>query len=57
MLTNKARFSVISGKPIKLSFQMTNINQAVGKETGLTAHVERFNNTLRQRLSGYAKLF
>lgn len=24
---------------------------AVGKETGLTAHIERFNNTLRQRLA------
>ena len=26
-------------------------HQAVGKETGNTAHIERFNNTLRQRLS------
>ncbi len=24
-------------------------HEAVGKETGLTAHVERFNNTIRQR--------
>jgi len=26
-------------------------HQAVGKETGETAHVERFNTTLRQRLA------
>lgn len=26
-------------------------HQIVGKETGQTAHVERLNNTLRQRLS------
>ena len=26
-------------------------HMAVGKETGLTNHVERFNNTLRQRIS------
>jgi IS1 family transposase len=26
-------------------------HQAVGKETGLTNHIERFNNTLRQRVS------
>ena len=25
--------------------------QAFGKDTGNTAHIERFNNTLRQRLS------
>jgi hypothetical protein len=25
----------------------------VGKETGQTAHVERWNNTLRQRLGHY----
>lgn len=27
-------------------------HQAVGKETGLTSYIERFNNTLRQRVSG-----
>jgi len=26
-------------------------HKAVGKETGLTNHIERFNNTLRQRVS------
>lgn len=26
-------------------------HQAVGKETGLTSYIERFNNTLRQRVS------
>ena len=26
-------------------------HQKVGKETGQTAHIERLNNTLRQRLS------
>jgi IS1 family transposase len=26
-------------------------NKAVGKETGLTNHIKRFNNTLRQRVS------
>jgi insertion element IS1 protein InsB len=28
-----------------------NRHKAVGKETGLTNHIERFNNTLRQRVS------
>jgi hypothetical protein len=28
---------------------------AVGKETGLTAHVERWNNTLRQRLGRFVR--
>lgn len=28
---------------------------AVGKETGATAHVERWNNTLRQRLSRFVR--
>ena len=28
---------------------------AVGKETGATAHVERFNNTLRQRLGQFVR--
>lgn len=26
-------------------------HKAVGKETGLTNHIERFNNTMRQRIS------
>lgn len=30
-------------------------HQAVGKETGLTAHVERFNNTVRQRLARFVR--
>ncbi|MFL6257740.1 MAG: IS1 family transposase, partial [Pyrinomonadaceae bacterium] len=28
---------------------------AAGKETGFTAHVERWNNTLRQRLGRFVK--
>lgn len=30
-------------------------HQAVGRETGLTNHVERFNNTLRQRLARFVR--
>ncbi len=30
-------------------------HQAVGKDSGLTSHVERFNNTLRQRLSRFVR--
>ncbi len=29
---------------------------AVGKETGETAHVERWNNTLRQRLARFVRI-
>jgi insertion element IS1 protein InsB len=32
-----------------------NHHEAVGKETGHTAHVERWNNTLRQRLSRFVR--
>ena len=30
-------------------------HQAVSKATGLTSHVERFNNTLRQRLARFVR--
>lgn len=30
-------------------------HQAVGKDTGLTNHIERFNNTLRQRLARFVR--
>lgn len=30
-------------------------HRAVGKESGLTAHIERFNNTLRQRLARFVR--
>ena len=30
-------------------------HQSVGKETGETAHVERWNNTLRQRLGRFVR--
>jgi insertion element IS1 protein InsB len=30
-------------------------HHAVGKDSGLTAHVERFNNTLRQRLARFVR--
>ena len=30
-------------------------HQAVGKESGLTNHVERWNNTLRQRLGQFVR--
>jgi IS1 family transposase len=33
----------------------TGKHQSVGKESGETAHVERWNNTLRQRLARYVR--
>ena len=30
-------------------------HRAVGKETGLTNHIERFNKTLRQRISRFVR--
>lgn len=30
-------------------------HQAVGKDSGQTSHVERFNNTLRQRLARFVR--
>ncbi|MBA2396336.1 MAG: hypothetical protein H0V70_26715 [Ktedonobacteraceae bacterium] len=33
----------------------TKTHQCVGKETGETAHMERWNNTLRQRMSRYVR--
>lgn len=30
-------------------------HQPVGKDSGLTAHVERFNNTIRQRLARFVR--
>lgn len=33
----------------------TGKHHCVGKETGQTAHVERFNNTVRQRLARYVR--
>ena len=30
-------------------------HQAVGKDSGLTAHIERFNNTIRQRLARFVR--
>ncbi len=30
-------------------------HQAVGKDSGFTAHVERFNNTIRQRLARFVR--
>lgn len=30
-------------------------HQAVGKDSGLTAHVERFNSTIRQRLARFVR--
>lgn len=30
-------------------------HQAVGKDSGSTAHVERFNNTIRQRLARFVR--
>lgn len=34
---------------------LTGKHNSVGKETGQTAHVERWNNTLRQRLGRYVR--
>ncbi len=42
--------SVPSGDP------MPEQHTAVGKETGETAHVERWNNTLRQRLARFVRM-
>ena len=33
----------------------TGKHESVGKETGQTAHIERWNNTLRQRISRYVR--
>ncbi len=33
----------------------SNTHQCVGKESGETAHVERWNNTLRQRLARFVR--
>jgi IS1 family transposase len=33
----------------------TETHHAVGKDTGVTAHIERWNNALRQRLARYAR--
>jgi IS1 family transposase len=33
----------------------TEAHKSVGKETGETAHIERWNNTLRQRISRYVR--
>ncbi|MBS4028022.1 MAG: IS1 family transposase, partial [Ignavibacteriales bacterium] len=33
----------------------TGKHSSVGKETGQTAHIERWNNTLRQRISRYVR--
>ncbi len=43
-------FTVISGSLIQWLSQVT-VRRAVGKETGLTSYIERFNGTLRQRVS------
>jgi len=34
---------------------LKNQHTAMGKETGETAHIERFNNTLRQRLGRFVR--
>ena len=36
-------------------FFSSETHQAVGKESGQTAHVERWNNTLRQRLARFVR--
>jgi insertion element IS1 protein InsB len=49
----------ISGKPINMSFLQYVIpaqqHRAVGKDSGETAHIERWNNTLRQRLARFTR--
>ncbi len=44
----------IFGRPIRRCFGEEQ-HMAVGKETGETAHVERWNNTLRQRLARFVR--
>ena len=36
---------------VTLQLFLLNVQRAVGKETGLTNHIERLNNTFRQRVS------
>lgn len=38
-----------------LALEVDRQHQAVGKETGLTNHVERFNNTIRQRAARFVR--
>ena len=40
----------ITGRPMKQHCDRKR-HRAVGKESGLTSYIERFNNTLRQRVS------
>jgi len=47
---NRQHSILIFGKLIKVCFQK-NRHHAVGKETGQTNHIERFNCTLRQRIA------
>ena len=41
-------------KPYKTVFNQS-LHESVGKATGKTNHIERFNNTVRQRLSRYVR--
>ena len=54
MPTRNARRTAIFGKRMKKTFS-AQTHQSVGKESGQTAHVERWNNTLRQRLGRYVR--
>ncbi len=45
----------ICGKLFLSSIIPEEQHEAVGKETGQTAHVERWNNTLRQRLARFVR--
>jgi insertion element IS1 protein InsB len=50
----QATASPISGKRIRAVIPEEQ-HSDVGKETGETAHVERWNNTLRQRLARFIR--
>src|SRR6266516_1472996 len=54
---------ILHKRPYRLCFSHTPLklwneeqHTAVGKETGETAHVERWNNTLRQRLARFVRM-
>ena len=49
-ISNLPLYIQIFGRLIRELF-LLNVTLAVGKETGLTNHIERLNNTFRQRVS------
>ena len=54
-LHQKQRRALTGGSPAYQEVIPEEQHEAVGKESGQTAHVERWNNTLRQRLSRFVR--